>query len=55
MLIEVSIKNYLNGIPDKDLVMLAEHDWDGLEGFCMLLTLELELFKQDIPSLNLPN
>jgi hypothetical protein len=51
----VSIKNYLNGIPDKDLVMLAEHDWDGLKGFCMLLTLELELFKQDIPFLNLPN
>ena len=51
----MSIKNYLNGIPDKDLVMLAEYDWGGLKDFCMLLTLELELFKQDIPSFNLPN
>ena len=51
----MSIKNYLDDIPDKDLVMLAEYDWDGLKGFCLLLTLDLELFKQDIPSLNLPN
>lgn len=51
----MSIKNYLDDIPDKDLVMLAEHDWDGLKDFCMLLTLDLELFRQNIPSLNLPN
>lgn len=51
----MSIKNYLDDIPDKDLVMLAEHDWEGLEDFCMLLTLDLELFKQNNFSLNLPN
>jgi hypothetical protein len=51
----VSIKNYLDDIPDEDLVMLVEHDWKNLEDFCMLLTLDLELFRQDIPPLNLPN
>ena len=51
----MSIKNYLDDIPDKDLVMLAEHDWEGLEDFCMLLTLDLELFKQGTPPYNLSN
>jgi len=51
----VSIKNYLDDIPDKDLVMLAEHDWGSLKDFCLLLTLDLELIKQDTPPLNLPN
>ena len=54
-LIEVSIKNYLDDIPDKDLVMLAEHDWKSLEDFCMLLTLDLELIEQDDSPPNLPN
>jgi hypothetical protein len=35
--------------------MLAEHDWESLEDFCMLLTLDLELIEQDIPLHNLPN
>jgi hypothetical protein len=51
----VSIKNYLDDIPDKDLVMLAEHDWDSLKEFCLLLTLDLELIEQDNTPLNLPN
>jgi len=51
----VSIKNYLDDIPDKDLVMLAEHDWKSLEDFCMLLTLDLELIEQDDTPQNLPN
>jgi hypothetical protein len=51
----VSIKNYFDDIPDKDLVMLAEHDWESLEDFCMLLTLDLELDRQDNLSCNLPN
>jgi hypothetical protein len=54
-LTEVSIKNYLDDIPDKDLVMLAEHDWDSLKEFCLLLTLDLELIEQDNPPQNLPN
>ena len=51
----MSIKNYLDDIPDKDLVMLAEHDWESLEDFCMLLTLDLELIEQDDSPPNLPN
>jgi len=51
----VSIKNYLDDIPDKDLVMLAEHAWKSLEDFGMLLTLDLELIEQDDPPQNLPN
>lgn len=51
----MSIKNYLDDIPDKDLVMLAEHDWKSLEDFCMLLTLDLKLDEQDNPPHNLPN
>jgi hypothetical protein len=48
--------DYLELIPDKDLVMLAEFDWDGLEIFCMLLTLdkqvqsEAEQSKSQIPN-----
>ena len=51
----MSIKNYFNDIPDKDLIMLAEHDWESLEDFCILLTLDLELIEQDISLHNLPN
>jgi len=51
----VSIKNYFIGIPDEDLVMLAEHDWESLENFCMLLTLDLKLDEQDALPYNLPN
>ena len=35
--------DYLEFIPDKDLVMLAEFDWEGLETFCMLLTLDKQI------------
>jgi len=51
----VSIKNYFIDIPDEDLVMLAEHDWENLENFCMLLTLDLKLDEQDELPRNLPN
>jgi hypothetical protein len=51
----VSIENYFNVIPDEDLVMLAEHDWESLENFCMLLTLDLKLNEQDALPYNLPN
>jgi hypothetical protein len=48
--------NYFELIPDEDLVMLAEFDWEGLETFCMLLTLdkqiqaEAEQSKSQIPN-----
>jgi hypothetical protein len=48
--------DYLELIPDEDLVMLAEFDWEGLETFCMLLTLdkqvqaEAEQDKSQIPN-----
>ena len=48
--------DYLELIPDEDLVMLAEFDWEGLEIFCMLLTLdkqvqaEAEQDKSQIPN-----
>ncbi len=51
----MSINNYLDDIPDKDLVMLAEDDWKNLQDFCMLLTLDLELTRQDDFPQNLPN
>jgi hypothetical protein len=35
--------NYFESIPDEDLVMLAEFDWEGLEMFCMLLTLDKQI------------
>jgi hypothetical protein len=35
--------DYFEFIPDKDLVMLAEFDWEGLETFCMLLTLDKQI------------
>jgi hypothetical protein len=35
--------DYLEFIPDEDLVMLAEFDWEGLETFCMLLTLDKQI------------
>ncbi len=50
------IYDYLEFIPDEDLVMLAEFDWGGLETFCMLLTLdkqiqaEAEQSKSQIPN-----
>lgn len=38
-----NIHDYLEFIPDEDLVMLAEFDWGGLETFCMLLTLDKQI------------
>ena len=35
--------DYLEFISDEDLVMLAKFDWDGLETFCMLLTLDKQI------------
>jgi hypothetical protein len=54
-LINVSIKNYLDDIPDKDLIALIEDDWDNIRDFCILLTLDLQLLEQEGPPQNLPN
>jgi len=35
--------DYLEFIPDEDLVMLATFDWEGLETFCMLLSLDKQV------------
>ena len=35
--------DYLEFISDEDLAMLVEFDWDGLETFCMLLTLDKQI------------
>jgi hypothetical protein len=51
----VSIKTYLDTIPDEDLVTLIEDDWDNIRDFCILLTLDMELVRQDTPFYNLPN
>jgi len=33
--------NYLDMIPDDVLTQMAQHHWDKLEQFCVLLTLDL--------------
>ena len=38
-----SILDYFESIPDDDLIMLASLDWEALEAFCMLLTLDMEV------------
>jgi hypothetical protein len=34
---------YFESIPDESLVLLAQLDWEGLETFCMLLTLDKQI------------
>lgn len=34
---------YFESIPDESLVLLAQLDWEGLETFCMLLTLDKQV------------
>ena len=38
-----STLDYFESIPDDDLIMLASLDWEALEAFCMLLTLDIEI------------
>jgi len=35
--------DYFESISDDDLIMLASLDWEALEAFCMLLTLDMEV------------
>jgi len=34
--------NYLDTIPDDYLIYMAQHHWNKLEQFCILLTLDIE-------------
>jgi len=38
-----STLDYFESISDDDLIMLASLDWEALETFCMLLTLDIEI------------
>ena len=42
-----SVLAYFDEIPDKYLVLMAEHNWDKLEELCMLLTLDIEVANQE--------
>jgi hypothetical protein len=41
-----NILAYFNEIPDKYLVLMAEHNWEKLEELCILLTLDIEIANQ---------
>lgn len=38
-----NIWEYFESIPDDYLILLAQLDWEGLETFCMLLTLDKQV------------
>jgi hypothetical protein len=42
-----SVLEYFSSIPDKDLTKLALYDWEGLEMFCMIVTLDAQLTKEN--------
>jgi hypothetical protein len=44
---ESNVLVYFNEIPDKYLVMMAEHSWEKLEELCLLLTLDIEVSNQE--------
>ena len=44
---ESNVLVYFNEIPDKYLVMMAEHNWEKLEELCLLLTLDIEVSNQE--------
>lgn len=47
--------NYIDDIPDEYLVTLAEYDWEGLEIFCMLLTLDQQVQLEGKSQVKLPS
>jgi hypothetical protein len=38
---------YFDEIPDEYLVLMAEYNWDKLEELCILLTLDIEIVRQE--------
>jgi hypothetical protein len=42
------VATYFNSIPDEMLIYLAKNNWEGLESLCYLLTLDLEVNKQEL-------
>jgi hypothetical protein len=47
MLTGGSLANYFNNIPDKDLTKLALNNRKGLEEFCILLTLDAQMYEEE--------
>lgn len=47
--------NYLDDIPDEYLAALAEYDWEGLEVFCMLLSLDNQIQLEGTDQVKLPS
>ena len=47
MLTGGSLANYFNSIPDTDLVKLALNNRKGLEEFCILLTLDAQMYEEE--------
>jgi hypothetical protein len=43
---ESNVLAYFDEIPDKYLVLMAEHSWGKLEELCILLTLDIEIVNQ---------
>jgi len=44
---ESNVLKYFNKIPDSTLLMMAMYSWDDLEELCTLLTLDLEVSRQE--------
>ena len=44
---ESNVLAYFDEIPDKYLVLMAEYNWEKLEELCTLLTLDIEVAKQE--------
>jgi hypothetical protein len=42
------VNKYFDSIPDEMLAYLAKHNWEGLELLCYLLTLDIEVNKQEL-------
>lgn len=47
--------NYLDDISDEYLAALAEYDWEGLEVFCMLLSLDQQIQLEGTDQVKLPS
>lgn len=44
---ESNVLVYFDEIPDKYLVLMAEYNWGKLEELCTLLTLDIEVARQE--------
>jgi hypothetical protein len=44
---ESNVLRYFNKIPDNTLLLMAVYSWENLEELCTLLTLDLEISRQE--------